>query len=276
VRNIWAASRDVISFFWGGESGIWPGGPNDHIQSHERDPPSIGSTSRRGWTFADILLHSSIVSERGETRLFLVRHGETVWNQQRRIQGHLDSPLTDNGRRQAEAIAGHVRRLKPAVILSSDLGRCMETASIIGAALSMKVTPVRAFREKSGGIFEGYTWPEIEGRFPVEHKRYVASRSNYRQPGAESWEETKNRVFSGLDTAVRDHRGKRIVVVTHGGTLHALIRSVLGIPDGSPSRFEFRNGALHTIVHKDAEYLVETLGDMSHIEGESLGDVESK
>ena len=71
------------------------------------------------------------------------------------------------------------------------------------------------------------------------------------------------------------HNPKRIIVVTHRGALHILIRNVLGIPDGAPNRFELLYGALHTIVHRDEEYSIVTLGDMCHIEGGSSDDVES-
>ena len=211
-----------------------------------------------------------------KTRIILVRHGETEWNLQGRIQGRLDSPLTEAGRRQAEAIANRLQPSSPQAIASSDLGRCMQTASIIARTIPRDVIPMKEFREKGGGIFEGYSWPEIERHFPAEYRRYREHAPGYTQPGAESWSDATARGLSGLDSVVRRYAGKRIVIVTHGGVLHAMIRNVLGIPDGAPSRIHFRNGALHTLVHEESGYSVETIGDMCHLDGETADDIESK
>ena len=103
------------------------------------------------------------------TTILLVRHGETDWNRDRRVQGHTDVPLNETGREQARALAGELAGEPLAAVYSSDLSRALETATIVAEPRSLAVTTLPALREKHFGTWEGLTDAEVLTRFPDAH-----------------------------------------------------------------------------------------------------------
>lgn len=184
------------------------------------------------------------------TALTLIRHGETDWNRERRIQGATDIPLNDTGRAQARAAAAALRERFGAdarvTIAASDLSRARETAEIIAAELCLDAPRVyRGLRERSYGEAEGVRVDEFHRRWGDWLTATV--------PGAEPREELRARALSALGRAVRDHRratapaGATLVVVSHG----ALIRELLGHASGGefPLAGErLANGSAHHFV----------------------------
>ena len=157
------------------------------------------------------------------TTLLLVRHGETDWNRDRRVQGHTDVPLNDEGRSQARTLAATLDCQEFAAIYSSDLARALETAKIIAEPCGLEVTPVEALREKDFGTWEGLTDVEILTRFPDAHATGWGD--------GESTEELATRVLQAVDEIGAEHPDEAVIVVTHGGPLRALLRSC-GAADG--------------------------------------------
>jgi broad specificity phosphatase PhoE len=146
------------------------------------------------------------------TTLLLVRHGETDWNADGRLQGHTDRPLTDYGRRQARKLAEELEDEDLDAIYSSDLARARETAEIVGARLGLPVVLDPDLREKDWGNWEGLTAVE---RDRVE---FVG----------ESTEAHHDRILGALRRIAELHPGGRVLVVTHGGSMRRVQTAAQG------------------------------------------------
>jgi broad specificity phosphatase PhoE len=152
------------------------------------------------------------------TTLILARHGETDWNRRRIWQGQGDPPLNALGREQAAALASALGTVEIDAIYSSDLRRALETAEIVSAAKSVPIVVRAGLREIDVGSWTGLTHEEILERFPNQ------------QHDGESREAFDARVVGALQEIGRSHDGERVLVVTHGGVVRALQRSMLGEP----------------------------------------------
>ncbi|HWH98052.1 MAG TPA: histidine phosphatase family protein [Pseudolysinimonas sp.] len=148
------------------------------------------------------------------TDLYLVRHGETEWNRQRRIQGLTDIPLNDTGREQARLTGKLLTRRAISRVVASPLGRARETADIIAAQLGLDDPELRdAFVERNYGAAEGLDFHEIDVRYPPEVE----------VPGRESREDVAARVIPALQELASEYPGEAIVVVSHGGAIRAAL-----------------------------------------------------
>jgi probable phosphoglycerate mutase len=147
------------------------------------------------------------------TTLLLVRHGETDWNAEGRLQGHTDRPLNDFGRRQAAALAERLAGEDIAAIYASDLARAKETAEIVGARLGLVVVVDPDLREKNWGTWEGLT---SEERLAVEFE-------------GETTEAHRTRTLRSVERIAERHPGDRVLVVTHGGSLRRIQAAVSGV-----------------------------------------------
>jgi len=208
-----------------------------------------------------------------KTELYLVRHGQTLWNQQRRLQGQMDSALTQEGLKQAESLADRLNGKKIDAIYASDLGRTMLTARIVSAKLNgMQVYPDVRLRERNFGIFHGLNWEEIMRRFPEEGKLEKSGIAEYIIPEGESRIQVMERSLEFLSEIGFKHAGKSILAVTHGGVVSSLVRFVMHIPLDAPRRFFLPNTALNIFEFNDSEWFVKTLGDISFLDDEDLSD----
>lgn len=149
------------------------------------------------------------------TTILLARHGETDWNRERRVQGHTDRPLNEEGRRQAAALARKLAAHPPDAVYSSDLVRAHETARIVADRLELDVVVLPELRERDFGTWEGLTDDEIFVRFP--HAR------NGPWGDAESREEMLERVREAVGRIADAHPEGRVLVITHGGPVRALL-----------------------------------------------------
>jgi broad specificity phosphatase PhoE len=147
------------------------------------------------------------------TLLLLVRHGETDWNADGRLQGHTDRPLNDYGRRQARELAARLTGDAVDAIYASDLARARETAEIVGAELGLPVVLDADLRERNWGTWEGLTPGE---RDTVEF-------------AGESPEEHRERIMRAVHRIAERHPGQRVVVVTHGGSMRRIQAAVTGV-----------------------------------------------
>ena len=149
------------------------------------------------------------------TTILLVRHAETDWNAERRVQGHSDTPLNDTGRAQARALAEELADEGIDAVYSSDLLRAHETARIVAKARGLEVMSIRDLRERHFGRWEGLTDDEIFARFPEAR--------NGSWGDGESREEMAGRVLQALQRIAETHEGGRVLVVSHGGPLRAVL-----------------------------------------------------
>jgi broad specificity phosphatase PhoE len=156
------------------------------------------------------------------TELILIRHGESLWNVERRWQGQADPPLTERGRAQARDAAARIAALAPQALYASDLARAFETAAILGGALGLEPTPEPRLREFHVGAWSGLTKPEIDARWPGEYARFRRREPDVRPGGGESPRELLKRVLAALADIAAGHPGERVAVVSHGGVALSL------------------------------------------------------
>ena len=194
-----------------------------------------------------------------------MRHGETLWNEEGLIQGHLDTDLSPTGIRQAKAIAEKLVVDKIAAIYSSDLKRSYETAEYLAARTGHKVITDSRLRERSLGIFEGLSMEEVKRKYPHEFNLYKTAGPDYVVPGGESRRQQFERAIDCIKNIAECHIGERIVIVTHGGVLNGLFRYVLDIPISVPTRFKLFNASINNFFVEKGTWLLGTWGDVSHL-----------
>lgn len=148
-------------------------------------------------------------------RVYLVRHGETDWNIEKRCQGFSDIPLNETGRRQAGAIAQYLSAVPIEAVYSSTLGRAYETASAVARQHSLEVRTSDAFRELSQGEFEGLKLGEMAHRYGDFLKRWLQDPADLRLPGGESLREVQERAWAALEAVVESHPKGNVAVVSH-------------------------------------------------------------
>jgi len=199
------------------------------------------------------------------TRLILVRHGETEWNRESRIQGQRDSALSAAGRAQARAVAARLGRERAVHLVASDLGRAMDTARPIAEVTGLAIEPLTGLRERSFGIFEGRTLLEIEATWPAEHARWRTRDPDYAMPGGESLAQLRRRVHDCLSGLVARDLSS-LIVVTHGGVLDVVYRIAMNLPDESRRSWPLRNASLNRIEWTRDGWRVTAWGEVDHIE----------
>ena len=197
-----------------------------------------------------------------ETQVYLVRHGETLWNREQRLQGQLDSPLTENGILQAEELARYLDHHFFDTIFSSDLERAAHTARIIASHKQgdHRIIMDERIRERHFGNFQGLTWKEVTERFPNDAAKEVAGNPMNVIPGGESKHQLLLRVKVFFEELVKLHEGKKILVISHGGVVNVWTRQVLKIPFDVPRRFYLGNSSISIFNHSDDGWYVRTLG----------------
>jgi probable phosphoglycerate mutase len=201
------------------------------------------------------------------TILFVVRHGETEWNLIGKQQGHLDSPLTESGIKQAHALANGLLGKGIEVIYSSDLGRAVRTAAIIGSRLDLSVNVDRRLRERHLGSMQGMTKREFRDRFPEEFAAFESGDPEYALPGGESVRQRLERCVAACAELAARHPHGRVLIVAHGGLLSSLFYHALGIPLTEPRRFSLFNAAINSFSVCGDSWHLETWGDTSHLRG---------
>lgn len=200
------------------------------------------------------------------SEILLIRHGETLWNGEGRIQGHRDSPLSPLGRAQALAVGARLAREGIEHLASSDLGRALATAAAVAEATDLEIFVDARLRERSYGELEGMTWAEIERERPADFARLKAHDPGYRPPRGESLMDFRERVLGTLTELARAAAGARAAIVTHGGVLGVLYREVMGIPWDGPRNYTLANASINRFVLEDGVWRLEHWGDVDHLE----------
>lgn len=200
------------------------------------------------------------------TALCLVRHGETAWNAERRLQGHLDIPLNDRGDAQARATAKALARHRFAAIYASDLARARQTAEAAGQTLSLAVITDSRLRERHYGLFQGLTYDEAQARHPQAYARFLARDADFVFPnGGESLAGFAERIRYTLQEIAARHPGEEVLVVTHGGVLDIARRLATGKPLDTARDFAIPNAALNWLEIGDDRWHLLSWADQSHL-----------
>ncbi|GEA15309.1 MAG: hypothetical protein PWR22_49 [Moorella sp. (in: firmicutes)] len=200
------------------------------------------------------------------TRVYLVRHGETEWNNAGRYQGHSDVALSPRGRQQAELLRERFRHVSLDGVYSSDLSRARETAATIAAPHGLEVNTVTGLREINFGAWEGLTYQEIVAGFPCEWEAWRRDPANKIVPGGESFRQVMERAWRAFNGIVRQEKGRNILLVAHGGSLRALICAILGLDLTAVWRFRLDNTGVSIVDCYDDKHILVLLNDTHHLE----------
>ncbi|UCV12235.1 histidine phosphatase family protein [Dechloromonas denitrificans] len=209
------------------------------------------------------------------TRICLVRHGETEWNAERRIQGQIDIGLNQTGMRQAEAAGRWLGSAGISALYSSDLKRARTTAEAIGAHLGLVPTLLPEMRERRYGVFEGLTYAEAQARFPDGYAAFEGRNADYNFENGESLREMYARVTGKLVEIAAAHVGQEVVIVLHGGVLDIINRFVRGRGLDVQRDFLIPNAGLNWIATVDGHWHIETWGETGHLEAGALDELPS-
>ena len=204
------------------------------------------------------------------TRLFLIRHGQSEMNAQKRVQGWLDSPLDEVGRAQARSLANRLRYNELQVVYTSSLIRALETAEIVAEALQVPTVVDERLQERGVGDVTGLNREEIESQFPEWIKQWEESRL-IPAPGGEPTDLFWRRVSAVFNEIVDSFPDGPVAVVTHGGVLQVNLGQLLGQAQGYSPPFSFGNCSISVVETTGRGSRIHMLNDRCHLDVEDEG-----
>ena len=200
-----------------------------------------------------------------DTVLILIRHGETLWNTQLRMQGSLDSDLTPKGELQIKALGEWMKEVPFDYLYCSDTPRAHKTAEALSKYTGHTLNFDKRLREKNLGIFEGLTSEEAREQYPEAFKLFKTAGGNYVIDQGESTQQLLDRALEVIEEIRIRHPQKVVVAVTHGGVVRVLMKHVLGIPLDAPTQFLIGNTGIFRLVWRE-KWLVAEMGAEPHLE----------
>jgi probable phosphoglycerate mutase len=211
------------------------------------------------------------MSTQSQKTLLIIRHGETVWNAEHRFQGHGDSPLTETGRNQVAALGRRLEAFNFDALISSDLGRTRETASIITGITGHTVEFDNCLRERNFGVLEGLTMPQIREKHSGVYDQFNADDPDYIIPGGESHRQHYQRNVAFFEELLTGKMGSNVAAVAHGGVLDSLFRYIAGLPLDQPRCYTTTNASLTIVSHGNfygtTRWVIESWCDTGHLNG---------
>ena len=210
------------------------------------------------------------------TRICFVRHGETTWNAERRMQGHIDIPLNTTGMGQANRLANALTQNKYSfnAIYSSDLERALHTANAVANALSLAVQTTPQLRERNVGQLQGLLLSEAPVLLPEIWQSHIARELDHDLGGGESIRAFHQRMQGVLELLLRQHRGQSILAVSHGGSLDMIYRIVTQQALDAERVAVVPNTSLNWITHDGSVWSIQRWADTSHLSESALDDIE--
>lgn len=199
--------------------------------------------------------------------LYLIRHGESLFNAEGRIQGQSDVALSPLGLRQAKAIAFSLGQQPIEAVFSSPLRRAIETAEPLARRLDVELRTDDRLREINAGIFQGLLWAEIEEKFPDESRPWHEGQPDFVIPGGESRRQLMVRGRAVFE-AIREMNLRQVAVVAHGGILAAALKAILRIP-AEVNPFSFYNASISKLVWEKRIKLM-TLNQLDHLKAAGI------
>ncbi|MEC7886531.1 MAG: histidine phosphatase family protein [SAR324 cluster bacterium] len=200
-----------------------------------------------------------------ETEIILIRHGETEWNSQKRMQGHSNSDLSEVGMGQIQALGELMKNVSFDHIYSSDSLRTRQTAEAITQYSGHTLQFDQRIREKNLGVFEGLTSTEAKERHPEIYRLFKTAGANYVIDEGESTQQLLERALEFIEEIRRRHPQERVVMVTHGGVVRVLMKHALGLSIDAPTRFIIKNTGIFGLIWNE-NWLVTQMGGVSHLE----------
>jgi probable phosphoglycerate mutase len=199
------------------------------------------------------------------TRLLLVRHGQTDWNAEQRVQGHRDVPLNATGRAQARALAAALAGQPLAAVYCSDLQRARATAEPLAQACGAPLHGDAALRERAFGRFEGLTHAEIAARWPEQAQRWRRREPAFEPGGGESLLAFQARCVAAAARLAAPHRGQAVALVAHGGVLDALYRAATGAAPDAPRTWALDNATINRLLWHGEGFTLVGWNDDAHL-----------
>ncbi len=208
------------------------------------------------------------------TRLIAVRHGETAWNVEARLQGQLDIPLNDTGHEQARRTARWLADDKPEVVVSSDLARARATAHAIATFNQVPMLLDPGLRERSFGSFQGMTHTEVAERWPAQSRQWKSRDPDFAPGDGESLRVFFARCVEATLRIAEQHVGRTVVIVAHGGVMDCLYRAASRIPLDAQRIWSLDNAAINRLLHTESGLMLVGWNDVHHLNDPSLDEID--
>jgi probable phosphoglycerate mutase len=219
------------------------------------------------------------MSHQQATRVLAIRHGETSWNVDTRIQGKLDIGLNDNGRKQAERLGAALAKSQAqeplnviSAIYSSDLWRAYDTALSISQATGVPVVTDEGLRERGFGVFEGKTFDEIAQLWPDQSLRWRQRDPHFCPEGGESLTQFTERILKASQALAAAHPGQQIALVAHGGVMDVLYRAATGQGIQAPRTWSLGNAVINRLLWTPAGFTLVGWNDAQHLEDAAMDE----
>ena len=199
-------------------------------------------------------------------RLVFIRHGSSTWNDERRIQGQLDPPLSEKGKEQARRLAERLRESQVDAFYSSDLLRARETAEAVAGCIGRPFELLPELREVALGEWEGLKRDEIVARYPEEWDRWAVRPSWDIVPGGEGTAAFEARVGAAIELLAERHPTGRVLVVTHGGVIQVALLRIVGRSSNGFFPFTIDNASLTVLQGRPGRLVVGSVNDTCHLD----------
>jgi probable phosphoglycerate mutase len=200
------------------------------------------------------------------TRIVAIRHGQTAWNAESRLQGQLDIPLNPLGRAQAACLADALRDEGLEAVFSSDLGRAADTARALAGPLGLPLLFDAGLRERGFGSMEGRTFTEIDEQTPEMAQRWRRRDPDFGPPGGERLADFYARSIAAVEALAQAHAGRSIALVTHGGVLDCLYRAATRIELQASRTWQLGNAAINRLLHSPEGFVLVGWNDHQHLQ----------
>lgn len=202
------------------------------------------------------------------TKLYLIRHGETEWNANYKVQGTIDINLNEKGIKQAELVAKRLVNENIEVLYTSSLNRAKTTAEKIAQELKLEIKELHEYREICLGPWQGLTINEINEKYAEHYKIYREKPSEFNMPGAETFLQVAERFCKTVNSTIIENKDKNIAIVSHGTAIKAAIINILGIDIDYYNKFRIDNASISILQFSEkyhAGVVVHCLNDTCHL-----------
>ena len=210
------------------------------------------------------------------TRVLAIRHGETAWNVDGRIQGQLDVPLNETGRWQVHRLALAMAEEDIAAVYSSDLLRALETAQAVARGSGDPVVTDTGLRERGFGTFEGMSYAEINERWPDMGERWRRRDPTFGAPGGETLNAFYARSIAAASRLAALHPGQTIALVSHGGVMDCLYRAATRVALDAPRSWQLGNASINRLLYTPQGFTLVGWSDTFHLDDDSLDESADK
>ena len=205
------------------------------------------------------------------TRVLAIRHGETDWNVDGRIQGQLDVALNAMGRWQVHRLALAVADEGIAAVYASDLLRAFETAQAVARGCGQAVVTDAGLRERSFGVFEGLSFAEVRQRWPEQSERWRRRDAEFGPPGGETLNRFYERSIAAATRLAARHPGQTIALVSHGGVMDCLYRAASRVALDAPRSWQLGNAGINRLLYTPQGFTLVGWSDTYHLDDDSQG-----